>query len=177
METIYIEKIRDLKKNLEEIETKLKVKLIFNGRLVTIDGDSLDEYEASIVLDAIGFGFSAKRALTLKDPELIFRKLNIKAFTRRKNLREVRARVIGEKGRTKRTIEEISNSNIILNENQNQVGIIGSAESIETATQALTNLIRGTKQANIYRFLEKMNAAKKMDYSTVSIKNRKNKKE
>ena len=36
METIYIEKIRDLKKNLEEIETKLKVKLIFNGRLVTI---------------------------------------------------------------------------------------------------------------------------------------------
>ena len=73
METIYIEKIRDLKKNLEEIETKLKVKLIFNGRLVTIDGDSLDEYEASIVLDAIGFGFSTKRALTLKDPELIFR--------------------------------------------------------------------------------------------------------
>jgi rRNA processing protein Krr1/Pno1 len=44
----------------------------------------------------------------------------------------------------------------------NTVGIIGPAETIEEATTAIGNLIRGSKQANIYRFLERMNAAKKI---------------
>ena len=159
METIIFKKNLELKRTKEELEEKLKVKIEIEGKKATISGESLDEYEASIVLDAMAFGFSAQKALSLKDPGVLFRKIHIKDFTRKKNLREVKARIIGTNGQTLDTLEEISNCDVLLRENE--VGIIGSAESIESAITAITNLIRGTKQANVYRYLEKSNKTKK----------------
>jgi len=160
METIYFESAREVKKNKRELEEKLKVAIAFQGRKASIEGQPFAEYEASMVLEAINFGFSAKAALQLTDEQFIFRKIPIKNFTKRKNLKEVRARIIGREGKTKRTLEEISGCSIIVKDS-NMIGIIGSAESIEEATTALANLIRGSKQANIYRFLERMNAERK----------------
>lgn len=159
MENIYLEKISKLKKNIEMLERKLSVKFTISGRQVAIEGEPVDEYEAYTVLDAMNFGFETKDALTLTNESFIFRKLNIKDYTRRKDLEEVRGRIIGTEGKTKRTFENVSGCAIVINENT--VGLIGSAESIEEATTALINLIHGTKQSNIYRFLEKMNAAKR----------------
>ena len=155
MHTIFFEKTSELKRTKEELEKKLEVKITIQGRKVTFSGDSLQEYEASIILDAISFGFSAKKALFLKDENMIFRIINIKTFTRKKNLREVRARVIGKEGKTKKTIENISNCHLIIKDKE--IGVICSSESIEKLTTALSSLVRGAKQANTYRFLEKMN--------------------
>ena len=168
METVYFRKINQVKREKEHLEKKLNVTLQIVGKKVVLEGSPLDEYEATIVLEAIQFGFSIAKALLLKDDQLIFRKLSIKQFTRRKNLEEVRARIIGTEGKTKHTIEEISRCLIVINENT--VGIIGSAEGIEEATTALMNLIRGSKQANVYRFLERMNAAKKRIYPEIERK-------
>ncbi len=159
METIYFEKISELKKNKKELEKKLNIVITIKGKTATIQGSPFNEYEASLILDAISLGFSAKKALQLADEQFIFRKLPVKNFTKRKNLHEVRARIIGKQGKTKRTIEEISGCNIIIKDNT--IGLIGPSESIETATTALTNLIRGSKQANVYRYLERMNAERK----------------
>ncbi len=169
METIYFEKTKELKSNLHELERKLKVSLILTGRKLTIEGSPLDEYEALRILEAIHFGFSAKKALLLIDPETIFKIIHIKEHSRKKNLYDVRARIIGTLGKTKRTIEEVSDTFIELKEND--VGIIGSAEKIEEAITALTSLIRGAKQSNVYNFLEKMNKAKKSE--GLGIKNKK----
>ena len=103
--------------------------------------------------------FQKKKALQLLDPEATFRKIHIKNFTRRKNIGEVRARLIGTEGKTKRTLEEIGSCDIIIGDTE--VGIIGSAENIEKTTTAITNLIKGSKQANVYRFLERMNTIEK----------------
>ncbi len=161
METFYFKSIKEIIKEKENIERKLGIKIRITGKKVSINEEPYKEYEASIILEAISFGFSAKKSLSLLEEEMIFRKINIKDFTRRKNLHEVRARIIGREGKTKRTIENISGCDIILKDNT--LGIIGSAESVELATMALKNLIKGSKQANVYRFLERTNKTKNID--------------
>ncbi len=155
MQTFYFQKTSELKRTKSELEKVLGIKIGIVGRKVSVTGTSLNEYEASLVLRAINFGFSTKKALSLRDENFVFQVLNIKDFTRKKNLKIVRARIIGEKGRTKKTIESISNCEIMINDNE--IGIIASADDMGEIITAITNLIRGTKQANTYRYLEKIN--------------------
>lgn len=155
MEFIQIKNIKEIKKVKEELEKKLDIKINLKRKVAEIEGPPLNEYEAGIILDAVSFGFSAKKAILLLDSDITFRKINIKDFTRRKNLYDVRARIIGKEGKIKRTIEELSDCELVLHENT--LGIIGSAEGIETATTALTSIIKGAKAANVYGYLEKVN--------------------
>lgn len=159
MEQYYFKKIRELIKEKSALEKKLNVIITINGKLVKIEGSAIDEYQAGLVIEAMQFGFSAKKALLLLNEDIIFRVIPIKMFTRRKNLKEVRGRIIGKDGKTKRTIENIAECEVEIN--GNEVGIICSADELEETTTAITNLIRGTKEANVYGFLEKMNANKK----------------
>ena len=168
METIIFNNPSEVKKNKELLEHKLKVTIQIGGRKVAFEGSSFDEYEASIVLEAISFGFPAHTAILLKDEDVVFRRLSIKDFTRRRNLEIVKARLIGTQGRTKHTIENLADCKIIIN--GNEIGIICLGEDIDYIITSLTNLIRGAKQANIYRFLEGINAQRKY---IKKIKNRK----
>lgn len=170
MDTIYFKNIRKLKENQKIIENRLKIKLIIHGKQVTLEGQPINEYEAQQILEAFDFGFELKDALQLTNENFIFRKLNIKDFTRRKDLNEVRGRIIGKEGKTKRTIENISDVAVVVHEKE--IGIIGYADSIEEATQGITNLIRGSKQGNVYGFLERMNTARK-DKIDLGLKNKK----
>ncbi len=157
METIYFEKANEAKKNLALLEKKLNVKIKFEGKKANIEGEAIDEYEAMKILEAIAFGFPAKKALLLMNENYMFTKINIKKFTRRKNLEDVRARVIGSEGKTKRTIENLSGCEMIIRDNE--VGILGPVDEIEHAVTAVGNVARGTKQANVYAYLERMNAS------------------
>jgi len=159
MEIIFLKRINEARKEKQKLEKALGVEISLEGRKAVVSGEPVREYEAVMVLEAIEMGFSAKKALVLKDESNVFRKIQVKNFTKRKSLRFVRARIVGKEGRTKRTIEEISGCSIVLN--GNTVGIIGPAEKIEEATTAISNLIRGSEQANVYRYLERMNAYKR----------------
>lgn len=159
METIIFSKTAELNRARSELEKRLNVKIEITGKKVTISGEALNEYEAALVLEAINFGFSAQKALILKDENAAFRVIPIKNFTRRKNLQDIKARIIGTNGQTLKTLEDLSGCFIELRENS--VGIIGDVQSLEEATTALTNLIKGSKQSNIYRYLEKINASNK----------------
>ncbi|HLC54593.1 MAG TPA: hypothetical protein VJK07_03110 [Candidatus Nanoarchaeia archaeon] len=159
METIYFDRLGELKRTKDELEKRLKVSISIQGKRVTINGGAFEEFEALTILEAMNFGFSAKIALMLKDEDIVFRKLPIKNFTRRKDLETVKARVIGTQGRTKRTIENLADCQVIVK--GNEVGLICPAEEIDYVLTGMTNLIRGSKQANIYKFLERINAARK----------------
>lgn len=158
MEYYYIEKIGNVKKHQAEIEKKLNVKLKIDEKKVFVEGNALSEYDAGIVLEAIAFGFSPRKALALKDEEMIFRIIHIKSHTKR-NLKAVLARLIGTKGKTKKTISEITGCEVLIKDSE--VGIICGAEDVDNVEQAIINIIRGSKQANMYRYLERMNRAKK----------------
>jgi len=159
MEIIYPGNIRKIRENKEAIEKKINILIKIKGKQIEIEGTPVEEYEARTIIEALDFGFAIKDALRLSDESISFRRLPIKQFTRRKDLEEVRGRIIGTGGKTKRTIEEISGCAVVIHDNF--VGIIGPAEHIEEATTAVANLIKGSKQANVYRFLERMNIAKR----------------
>lgn len=159
MEELFVDKTKELIKEKERLQDILKVSISVRGRKVTIDGEPLDEFQAQQVIEAIGMGFSAKEALVLINDDVLFERINIKDHTRKKDLEPVRARLIGTHGKTKKTIEEISGCKIEIN--GNAVGIIGPAATIQYAITGVANVIKGTKQANVYHYLEKINRDKK----------------
>ena len=159
METIYLEKTTELKRAKAELEKKLNVKIKIQDKEAIVEGESLDEYEAMQVIEAISFGFSAGKALLLKEPEYAFRKLHIKEFAGKRKLTVIKSRLIGRQGKTKKTIENISDSYIIIQESE--IGIISPSESIEFVITALINLMKGTKQSNVYKYLEKINKTRR----------------
>jgi len=159
METVYCKNLSEVKKERESLERKLKVKIEIKGRNILIQGEPLDEYVASIILNAVSIGFPIKTACLLQDENFIFEKINIKSFTKRKNLSLIRARIIGTYGKTKKTIEELAGCKIVLKDNI--VGIIGQTDAVEYALLGVTNIIKGTKQSNVYRYLEKINRERK----------------
>lgn len=159
---------KEVRKNKQELERALKLKIDIEGRRVTTIGDPMKDYEATIVLDAINFGFTARKALVLLDPTMQFKLLNIKKFTRKSRLKDARSRIIGTEGKTKRAIENICNCDIVISENE--VGIIAPGDSIEETVTGIINMIKGSKQGNVYAFLEKMNSRRKLYGDDLGLK-------
>src|SRR3972149_5028031 len=153
METIICEKFQRITKNRERLEKILRVKITNRGKEITIDGLPEDEYFAEKVLIALDFGFPFSIALLVKDEDNVFETLNIKDYTKKKDLEVVRARIIGTKGKTLRTLNELTKCYFELKDNQ--IGIIGEPEYIKNAQEGMMSLIRGAKWANVYAFLEK----------------------
>jgi ribosomal RNA assembly protein len=143
-------KVIESKKKLEEY---LKVKITVKEKEISIDGNPEDEFIAEKVLDAIVFGFSIPIALSIQREDFIFEILNIKNYTHRNDLERIRARIIGSGGKTLKTLNELTECNFAMK--NNEVGIIGSPELIKNAGDAVISIIRGSKQANVYSFLEK----------------------
>ncbi len=160
MVTIVVNNPKEITRKKERIEEKLNAKINLKGNLLEINSNPLEEFEAQRLVDALNLGFSADKALKVLDEETMFIKINIKDYANTKNLEVVRARLIGTHGKTKKTIEEITKCDISIHENE--VGIIGSAEIAENALTAVTNIIKGTKQANAYRYLEKIKTQRKI---------------
>lgn len=158
METIYLKRIFEVRKLKSELEKKLNVKLVIVGKHVKIDGESLDEYDAMRVFEAINFGFSVRKALVLKREDFVFKVVHIKEYTKR-NLKDIKARLIGKHGRTRKTISMISGCDVLIKESD--VGVIGYCEDVDDTVAGIVSLIKGSKQANIYKYLERMNRAKK----------------
>ena len=158
MEEIHVSKTGEFVKNKKKLEKELNVKISVNGRKILIEGESVDEYEARLVLNAIDFGFSVKNALLLKNEEMIFKKIHIRSYTKR-DLKVVKSRLIGVKGKTRKTMEEISNCKILIKEAD--VGVLGYVDDVENVVTAIIHLIRGSKQANMYSYLERMNRMRK----------------
>ena len=153
METIYCEKIPRIIKNKKRLEDKLKVKIKNRGKEVTVEGKPEDEYVAEKVIDALNFGFPFSIALLIKEEDNLFEVINIKDHTKRKDLKRIRARIIGKGGGSLATFHQLTKCNFELK--NNSIGIIGDPEYIENAQEAIISLIKGSKHANVYSHLEK----------------------
>lgn len=152
MPTILIDKLPRIIKARKKLEKELNVKITNIGKEVTIQGNPEDEYIAEKVLDAIDMGFLIQRALLLKDEEFLFEKINIKSLAKKKNMEMVRGRIIGTGGRTLATISLLTDCFFEIKDNE--VGIIGHAENIKNAEEAIKMLVKGSKQGNVYAYLE-----------------------
>ena len=153
MKKIICEKFQGITKNRKKLEKYLGVKIKNMGKEIIIEGDAEDEFIAEKVIDALEFGFPFSAAISIKEQDYMFEIINIKDHTKRKDLEAVRARIIGSEGKTLKTLGILTKCYLGLK--GNQFGIIGEPEYIRTAQEAVFSLIRGSKQANVYSYLEK----------------------
>jgi len=161
MKKFNLEKTAQIRQNQKELEKKLKVKIILQGRLVTIDGEADDEYFAEKVLMALSMGFKTEEALLLLRDDFMYEEIKIKTVTQRENIEQVRGLVIGREGRVLQTLMALTESYIILHDNT--VAIIAPVEHFGNLEHAIESLIRGTKHANVYKFLEECRRRMKED--------------
>ena len=153
MKKIICDKLVRITKNKKKLQRKLNIKITNRGKEVYLNGKPEDEYIAEKVVDALNFGFPFSIALLIKEEDASFEILNIKDYTKRHDLETVRARIIGKKGKTLQTLNQLTNCYFELKDNN--VAIIGNPEYIENAQNAVISIIQGSKQTNVYSFLEK----------------------
>ena len=153
MKKILSDKFMRIIKAKKKLEKSLNLEITNRGKEIFLEGKPEDEYIGEKVIDAINLGFSIEDALLIKAEDCSLEIINIKNHTKRKDLASIRARLIGKKGKTKNTLCELTNC--ILEIKNNEIGIIGPAENIQNAQEAIKSIIKGSKQANVYAFLEK----------------------
>jgi ribosomal RNA assembly protein len=106
------------------------------------------------VIRAIGRGFSPERAFRLFDEEVFLRGFDIRDYAGKnpKHVRRLRARLIGSKGKTRRILEELTDTEISIY--GNTIYIIGGLEELGVAEAATEMLLSGSEHSAVYRFVE-----------------------
>lgn len=158
-EQLYVESINKIIQNKKILEESFKIKISNKGHLLFIDGKAEDEYLAVQAVEALNLGFSIKEAVLLKNDEFTFEKIYIKNITKRRNMNDVRGRVIGEGGKALRVLEELSETYISVHDNM--VGVIGEISNVKKAVYALKRIIAGSKHSAMYSYLEKQKVIEK----------------
>jgi len=175
MKKIIVEKLPRIIKNKDRLEKELNITIKMRGKEVYISGKAEEEYIAEKIIEALDFGFPFSNALEIKKEDFIFEILNIKEYATQKNLERIRGRIIGKAGRTLKTISSLSECFLELS--GNKLGIIGYAENIRKVEEACKILIKGSKQANVYAYLEKHRPEPIIDLGLKEVKKKKEKKE
>ncbi|ODS41941.1 MAG: hypothetical protein MSIBF_00865 [Candidatus Altiarchaeales archaeon IMC4] len=138
----------------ESIEKKTNTKISVTDTSVSVVGAAIDEWVAKDVVLAIGRGFSPENALRLLKENNTIEILRIGDIARSKNdLDRLKGRIIGEGGKTRKTIEEMTGCSVSVY--GKTAAIIGLADDVYTAKEAIVKLLDGAQHTSVYKFLEK----------------------
>lgn len=131
-----------------------EVKIDFSDPLVALQIDS--------VVRAIGRGFSPERAMRLLNEAIYLELLDIHDYVGKnpRHVKRVSGRVIGTGGKTRRIIEEMTNSHLSIY--GHTIGIIGELEDVTVAKKALDMLLSGAPHPAVYRLLERAKRDRKI---------------
>lgn len=141
------------------IEERGEVKLIIEsdtGEISVIQsGDPLKANITVSVIQAIGRGFSPNNAIRLyeENSQLIIISLRDFAKPGSHRIDQIRARLIGTGGKTRKVIEELTDT--LLSIYGDTVSIIGDYVAVSYAKEAVNMLINGSKQRTVYTYLER----------------------
>ena len=127
------------------------------------DNDPIHVWIARDIIKAIGRGFSEEKALKLLDQDYYLDIINLEHDTNR--LRQIRGRVIGEGGRTRRIIEQSTLSYISVQ--GKTIAIIGYIEEVPMAKKAIEMLIDGNRHSTVYKLLENHRIEKKKEETKI----------
>lgn len=153
MKKLIIEKFQRILKNKKKLEEKLDVKITNRGKEIYFEGNPEEEYVAERVIEALDFGFPFSTAMLIKEEDFLFEVINLKEHSVSKNFSRIRGRIIGQKGKCLKTLSGLTNCYFELKDNT--IGIIGGADEIKNAQDAVISIIKGTKHGNVYAYLEK----------------------
>ena len=147
----------------QALEKRLKVELTIDSEagditimLKTEAEDPSLLFRAQEVVTAIGRGFSPERAFRLIDDEdLMLEIIDLREMfgASQSELQRVKGRIIGQEGKTRRIIEELTEADVSIH--GHTVSIIAAMDEMEVAREAIKMLLRGSMHSTVYRYLHR----------------------
>ncbi|MEB3825262.1 MAG: KH domain-containing protein [Desulfurococcales archaeon] len=138
------------------------------GTIITVDTDNsmviiepenpstppINVMKAADIVKAIALGFTPEEAFRLLDEDNVLIVIDLKTVLgdNPNTLKRIKGRIIGEKGRARRTIEEMTGTKIVVG--PYHVAIIGSYERAMAAKKAVEMLAEGRQHSTVYRHLD-----------------------
>lgn len=144
----------------KRIEETLGVRLSISGETGTVEITPRDEntdpvslLRARDIAIAIGRGFSSEKACFLFDEDMVLEFIDLRELygKNESDIRRIKGRIIGQEGKTRRIIEEMTRANLSIY--GDTIGILGGYERVATAREAIEMILRGKQHATVYRFL------------------------
>lgn len=151
------------------LEETFKIRLIVDSNTgeATIESltDTLetDTLKAIQVVNAIARGFSQGRAARLKLDDTILSIMDLRSYQGKSSnsLTRVRGRIIGESGRARRVIEELTRAEVSVY--GHTIAIIGRIDEVKLAEDALDILASGGPHRVAYQLLQKRRTEAKIE--------------
>lgn len=147
----------ETKKDLEK-RSGLKINIDSKqGEISFNEQDSKDPLLAlklENIIKAIGRGFSPLNALKLLDDDADFFIFDIEDYVGKKesHVRRIKSRIIGREGKTRKVLEELTDSKISIY--GTTISIISDIMKMNILKKAVDMILTGSKQATVYKFVE-----------------------
>ncbi len=151
---VLIGKKGDVKEEIEE-QTLTRLEVDSKEGDVFIYGeDALGLFNAKEVIRAISRGFNPELARLLLKGDYSLEIINIKDFVgdNQKKALRLKGRVIGQEGKSRRTIEQLTETYISVY--GKTIAIIGFPEYVANARKAVESLLTGSPHSHVYKWLE-----------------------
>ena len=156
----------------DEIQRRCKIEIKVDsnyGEILLRAKDSQDEpnlyslNKAFEIITAISKGFSSDRAFDLFNESNMLLIIDLREYVGKSAnaLSRIKSRLIGEKGKSRRTIEELTGTYISIY--GHNIGIIGNSEQINLTTTAITMICFGKSHKNVYNFLQEKRRRSKIE--------------
>ena len=125
------------------------------------DVEKIQPFKAMEIITAIGRGFSPENAMTLLKGENALHIIDIREFAGKSNanIERIKGRIIGEGGRARRNMENLSGTYISVY--GRTVSIIGDSSKLRLAVDAISSISHGSLHGAVYTKLEAANRKEK----------------
>ena len=127
------------------------------------DVEKMQPFKAMEIVTAIGRGFSPENALTLLKGENTLHVIDLREFAGKStaNIERIKGRIIGEGGRARRNMENLSSTHISVY--GRTVSIIGDASKLRLTVDAISAISSGGMHGAVYDKLEAANRRTKQE--------------
>jgi ribosomal RNA assembly protein len=126
--------------------------------------EQMEAFRAIEVITAISRGFSPERAYHLfEGEEIMFQQLDLHDYAGKSpsTLARIRGRIIGEGGKARRMIEDLTGSYVSVY--GHTVAFIGNYRQVKLATDAIAMLAKGSMHKSVYSMLQGVKTKEKLE--------------
>ena len=144
-------------KNKIERELGVKLEISEDGEVTIFSTENTEDplatWKGRDIVRAIGRGFTPEKALKLLSDDYVLEIVDISDYASTANaLRRLKGRVIGSGGKSRRYIEDLTDTDVSVY--GKTVAILGEYEPAQIAKEAVCMILRGTSHAKMYKYLE-----------------------
>ena len=127
------------------------------------DVEKFQPFKAMEIVMAIARGFSPENAMTLLKGENALHVIDLREFAGKSNanIERIKGRIIGEGGRARKNMENLSGTHISVY--GKTVSIIGDASKLRSAVDAISSISNGSLHGAVYNKLEAANRKEKQE--------------